>query len=465
MSGATNERGGRRAAPRSTRRRPSPLVVVGVATIAVAMGALALQAEPATAPDAGIREPETAPLHSLDLSCPSGTGPVRVARLGTPAEESQPGEVTVRVGDAKESSVLPVTPEATATVSSSSLVALHGAQSGARGLTAARDVAKPALAAAECSSPAGEQWFVGAGAGGLRSSVLTLSNPDARAAVADLEVYSTEGPITSALVRGISVAGNSVTRLDLAEVVPQREEIAVRVLPRQGRLVPSVRDLAGSGRAARIDWLPSAAAPSEVLQIPAVPGRSERNVLVLVNPGDSAGRAKVTVTGASSESAPVGLREISVPAGAVVSVDLTKRIAALVEAGDTVLTVRGTVPLAGSLRAEVDGDLVHLAAVGNVEQESGQIVPSAQRRLLVLSAAERAGAVTVHFVGGDVWEGRLRPGQSTRVPVPAGASALWVETKVAHFGAIRAAGSRGTAWLPLRPLANDRLVPSVRPAR
>lgn len=458
--------GGRRAAPRTSgRRRPSPLILLGAGTVAVAVAALALQATPATEPPSGDRAPANVALSTLDLACPAGGGAVRVARLGEKADGAEAdGEVRAREGDG-EATPLDLSAGGVGSVESTGSVALRASGVAAVGLSAVRDVARPALAAAECLSPSGEQWFVGAGAGGLRTSVLTLTNPDPRPAVADLEVFSADGPVSSALVRGVSVEGLGSARLDLSEVVPQRGEIAFRVVPRQGRLVPSVRDTVEVGNAERVDWLPAAAAPAEVLQIPAVPGRAETSVLVLLNPGESAGRAQVRVTGAESEAAPVGLDEIAVPAGAVVTVDLTERLSDLVKSGETTLTVRGTVPLAGSLRAEVDDDLVQLAAVTPVAGASGQVVPDAERRLLVLSATDRAAAVTVHFAGAEPWEGRLRPQQSTRVPVPKEATAFWVETSAEHVGAIRAAGARGTAWLPLRVLPAERLVASVRPAR
>ncbi|CAM3371843.1 DUF5719 domain-containing protein [Nocardioides dubius] len=461
--------GGRRAAPRaSRRRRPSPLILLGAGMVGVSVLALALQATPATEPADGDRAPQTVALSTLDLACPAGPGAVRVARLGEPTDAE--GEVSLRVGDAEEPTPLELAAGASASESSDSAVAVRGSGQAAVGLVAAREVTSSDVAAVECLSPSGEQWFVGAGAGGLRTSELTLSNPDPRPAVADLEVFSADGPVSSALVRGVSVEGRGSTRLDLSEVVPERGEIAFRVVPRQGRLVPSVRDTLDAGKAQQRDWLPATAAPAEVLQLPAMPGRADSSVLVLVNPGTDAGRARVTITGAESEAVPVGLSEIAVPAGAVVTVDLTKRIADLVKAGESTVTVRGTVPLAGSLRAEVDGDLVHLAAVAPIagatgRGASGQVVPDAERRLLVLSATERSAPVTVHFVGGEAWEGRLRPEQSTRVPVPKGATALWVETSAEHVGAIRAAGGKGTAWLPLRALPSERLVADVQPAR
>ncbi len=452
--------GGRRVAQRPSRRTSisvSPLLLIGggaaLATVLTLLGV----ADPVPVEDNSGTPPVAAPLETVDLSCPAAAGPVTVAR---PLADAP---ATMQLHLDQTAHPVEVTDQTTVrTPRKPSFLTATGAS--AVGLLAARVAATPQPTAAECTTPSGEWWFGGIGAGGAHTSELTLANPDQEAAIADLEIWSSEGPVSSNEVRGIAVEGGSTRAIELESLVPQRDDLVVRIVVRQGRLSASVVDTVITADGPITEQHSATAAPAERQLLPAVPANATDPVVVIGNPGESAGRAEVRVSGADSESAPLGMETIPVGAGEVVTVPLTAATADLLSSGGSSLVVEGSVPLAVSLRAQVNGDLVLLSAAPAVAGESGAVLPAGPRRQLVLAATEQAGAVTVHFLGGgDPWQGRLKPGTSTTVDVPAGAVAVRVETNVPHVGAARAWGPRGAAWLPLRELVVEQVQPAIQP--
>ncbi|WP_235736741.1 DUF5719 family protein [Nocardioides alcanivorans] len=315
---------------------------------------------------------------------------------------------------------------------------------------------------AECVVPGGEWWFAAAGAGGSHVSTVTLTNPDDSPAIVDLDVWNADGPVSNDAVRGIAVAGGATVTRDLAELVPGRDDVVVRVVVRQGRVGAHVTDEQTASPESSPVWHPSTAAPSTRVVIPAVP--KGKLTLVVGNTGDESARARILVSGARSESVPLDLDAVPVPAGEVVSVELDANTRKLLQSGEASLVVESTAALVGSVRGTVGGrGALTLGAVDAAARRSAVVLPDLPDRTLVLSAVERATAATVHFIGADAWQGRLQPGVSTAVPVPDGASIAWVETDSPHLGAVRGQGPAAINWLPLRELREDRLVPAVRP--
>ncbi len=451
---------GRRVAARPTRRTPlravSPLALIGGGAVLATVLTLLGVADPAPVADETATPPVSTALERAVVICPPAATPVTVARpLG-----DRPAPVEVSSARGTET----VEVDGHASVPARGVVQVSTTGPAALALLAARVGGSPAPSAAECVPAAGEWWFAGVGAGGAHTSTITLVNPDEEAAVADLEIWSTEGPVTSDELRGVAVESGGSRTIELESLVPLREDAVVRVVVRQGRLAASVLDTV-QGADQRLSEHLGATAPPDVRQlVPAVPDKLTDAVVVIGNPGEDTGRAEVRVAGPDSTSAPLGMEAIPVPAGETVTVSLTAATLDLLSSGGTSLVVEGSVPVVASLRGLVNGDPVTLASAPTAVDDSGTVLPVGMRRQLVLSATDVAGAVAVHFVGTDEqWEGRLRPGTSTAVAVPVGAVAARVDTDVSHVGAVRAWGRRGSAWLPVRQLVVDRSQPAVRP--
>ena len=132
-------------------------------------------------------------------------------------------------------------------------------------------------AAGECSAPAGETWFVGIGTSGVHNSELQLTNPDSGPAVADLELYSVDGPMDEVRSRGLTIAGNDSTRIDLSNLAPDRAELAMRVTVSRGRVAASVQDSYSlPGKKPAIDWLGARPPPPRRWWCPGCPAPPTR---------------------------------------------------------------------------------------------------------------------------------------------------------------------------------------------
>lgn len=460
----------------SSRRCMRSALVVGLAAVVVTAGALAFQDTPPSPEDPVVAEPSSVALTSASLVCPAPVpdGPELVVARAPGQEASGgdgSGEVTVRRAGKDQTRPVELSSGSVARVPDApKAMVLSGTGDAAPGLFGARFGPKARPAAGECSAPAGERWFVGVGAGGLHESRLLLANPDRGPAVADLAIWTTTGEQRVVESRGLTVPGRRSSELDLAQLVPERDDLAVQLTVTRGRLGASMQDTyTPSGADASTDWLPRTAEPATDLVIPGLPRQADENTLVLVNPGENEGRVSVEVRGASSQFAPAGLSDIRVPAGRVVSTELTDDLKQAIAKEDASLVLTSTVPVAGSLRTAFNGDLAHLPALEPHEGAAAAAVGPSGKQTLLLTAAGQSGVADLRFLGADdqgaaEQRTRLRSDQTTAVEVPAGTRAVVVDSSIAHLGALRSAVEGGVAVLPLRPLETERLIPDVRPS-
>lgn len=461
MSGTS----GRRVAEREQRSwRPDPMLAVGVVAVLLTGLALFLHAPASDPAEPEPTPPTSRPLVDATLVCPPSMPGSPPLALASGREQGDDGSLEVRIGD--EERDVDLAPSSVTTVPGTGTAVLHARDDLAPGLLGARFGSSRMPAAGECVTPAGERWFVGVGAGGLHQSTLHLVNPDAGPAVADVRIWSTTGPLDEVESRGLTVPGGGSSELDLTELVPEREELALQVRVSRGRIAARVEDSyePAEGDASR-DWLAWARPPAEAQLVPGVPRKADENTLVLVNPGESAGRVTVRVVGKDGEFTPRGLSDIEVPAGSVAVEDLTEVLQGATAGEDVSLRLTSTVPVAATLRSVVEQDLVHLPAVPPVTGPSGALVPKAGKRSVVLTAPTSATRVALRFPGADGKDTRVRlkPGTTTVVPVPAAARAVLVSGSGEYVGTLRRTTPAGASATPLRQLELEELVPAVRP--
>lgn len=459
---------GRRVADSSTKRAGfSPLLAVGLVAVLVSVGALALQ-KPANDPsDVADDAAATRALTRLDLLCPAGVAGGPQLLLGSGASGKGSGEVSVRAADAGKASQVDLAPgDATSVAAPGKPVMVTGTGALAPGLFGARFGGADRPAAGECATPTGERWFVGVGAGGVHHSQLVLANPDTGPAVADVSLWSPTGELIDVSSRGLTIPGQSSSVLDLDELSPNRDELAVRVTVSRGRVAASMSDSYTPRDGQQVDdWLPATAAPAEELVMPGLPRTMTEPTLVLANSGADEGRVSLEIVGKNSTFAPSDVDEIRVPAGQSVTTELPASLVKQLAKEDTALKLTSTVPVVGSLRAVVAGDLVHVPAVQPAAGRSAAAVPGGPDSVVVLAAGPSAGRVKVSFPGSDAKPTavRLLPGTTVSVPVPKGARAAVVRGKREYVGAVRTVNGKGASLLPLRPLLLDQLIPAVRP--
>lgn len=453
---------GRRIAAR-TSGRPRAGTVIAVAAPVVTALALLVQAPADTQVDTATHAPTARALSAADLTCPaSAQGPAVLASAATGPD----GTVDWRAPASEERAAVPLAPGATATVADARTLLVHGSGELAAGLFGARyNNGRPG--ASECAPPGGVRWFVGAGAGAAHLSTLTLANPDAGPAVADVTVWSVDGELEEIESRGLTIPGGGSSSLELEKLAPNADELAVRVVVARGRLTSSMSDVHGEiGGPASTDALTATAAPSRRQLMPALTRKASSRVLTLVNPGRDEARIALSLVGARSTFAPAGVEEIRVPAGRVVVTDLTAALGTALEAEDAALLLESNVPVASSLRATVGGDLVHHPAVPVRAGTTAAVLPPSGGSSVVVTAGEVAAQVTVTWAGaaGQPTVVKLLPGTTQAFEAPAGARFVTVESSTPYAAAVRVAAANGAAVLPLRALLNELLVPAVRPA-
>lgn len=467
---------GRRVA-RRTRRGPDRLAAVALALVVAAGGLLAAaeSVEPATErpPRAG-----AVPVDQVTAVCARVRGPGRAdaVTLSAPVEGGGADGTVVAgpvagpadpVPDAGRGALAgldqpdPADGEGAAalTVSASGGLAVGRA-------TFSVDRVPGAAAVQECLAPRAGWWFTGAAAGLDHTSTLVLANPDPGPAVVDVAVQGPEGPVEAVGTRGITVGPGEVRSIELVEIAPQAEELAVHVEASRGRVTAAVADrfatrpAAEPGRA----WLPAQQRPSRVLRLGPLPRRADRRTLVVANPTDREALAEVEVAGGSGPFVPTDVSQLRVPPGSVVTADLGDVVGR--EAASVVL--RSTVRLTGTVRTSRGGDVAYAPAAPLLGGPAAAPLPDGFGPTLHLTGAGEAAAaraVAYSASGEEV--------AATRLEVAAGTTVSWTPDRGAYLvvtpetgrvsGSVVLAGGAGLAQVPLRPLPTTLRRPVVTP--
>lgn len=475
--------GGGRRAGASTQRSWSPLVLalVGVpGLIAVALGTL----NPASEPAAGPRTPQSAPLVSIDLVCPSPLGPtssISLTQADTAQEYSaqdgggagEPGQVVVRNGSDEVPWLVPIGTVASAAVGDGSGV-VSGSGTSAPGLVASVTQDRP-RAGTVCAPPEADLWFSGLGAGPTHGSVIELINPDEANGVADITIFSEEGILDVPALRGIAVPGDSSTRLSLAEIIPRRGQLGARVSVSRGRLGVSVSDLndeLGAGDVST-EWLPAQSVPATSNLLLGLPDGGQHQ-LVITNPGADEASVSVQVLTPSAPFIPTGVAQLQVPPESVGVLSVSDVVSEAVgaEGPDGLgLLVEASTPVATSLRSLVSGDLSFTGPAETVEQ-GWQLVPSVRvkdRAGLVLWGGPEPTTGTVRVLdstGATLIEREvtLAALAADKVKLPPEAAIVELVSGDGIAAAISVSGKRGSVVVALRQVLTSSLIPDVRPS-
>lgn len=324
--------------------------------------------------------------------------------------------------------------------------------------------------ASTCDAPAPEQWFAGAGAAPEHSSTLLLANPDAGPAVADVTVHGADGELDVPQLRGVTVPGRQALEFDLADLVPSRDELTLRVQVPRGRLGVHVLDTVDDlGRTRPVsDWLPAQATVERTLHLPGLGEQSGDRTLVVSNAGDAEARIQVRLISEQSEFAPDALDELQVAPGATASLDLGGVLRGRTGRGSLGLRLDSTQPVAAGVRTVADGDLSHAVAGMRITERAAILVPSG-KSWLVVAGADATGELvwTALDKRGEELASRsvrVSAGRGWRIELPARTSQVQVSLSDAGVVAAVESISSGLTALPMRPLQTSRLIPNVQPA-
>jgi Family of unknown function (DUF5719) len=484
-----SERGRRSAG--GVKRGWSRVAVATVCTPLVVALALATL-RPAPEPAAGGAAPTATPMAATDLICPTpfGTDPRLLVSQASPADSAGDGQtgngaggkVTVgpvnSVDDSADS--LELTPGGVVTAPRpTSAHVIAGSGSRAAGLTASLVVRKP-LAGIGCGTPQSDQWFTGLGAGPTHSSQLELVNPDTANAVADVTVFGEQGIIDVPDLRGVAVPPRSRTVFKLAEVLPQRGQLGLRVRVSRGRLGAYVSDRSDElGGATSVEWMPAQAEPARRAVLLGLPRGRGQHRLVVTNPGPDVSAVSVRVSTPSADFAPTGLAPVQIPPESVGVIALTDVIQDAVgppKGGKKLdpdqtglgLIVEASEPVGAVLRSLADDDLSFTGSHAAITHGWAPIPKPIERAALMVGGVAEPAKVTVRFVGGQggvVATNELSvPGGATKqIEIPEKTAAIDLQSKTGFSAAVLMTGKSGDVVMSVPPVATDLLVPHTRP--
>lgn len=462
---------GRRAAPRK-RVAVDVTTVTGVAMVALAalllLSSGVLEADPEPAPRAS-----AVTVDRVDAACAAfpggGVGQTGTVAAPLPATEDggslSAGPVGGRLkpqSETRRGVLQTLEVPASPARGSGSALALAASDAAAVGRgTFAVNQADGVLAVQECLPPRSRWWFTGGGAGLDHSSKLVMANLDPGPAVVDVVVHTREGVAVDVGTRGITLGPGETRTVDLLDVAPQADELAVHVEASRGRVVAALADTSGAGR----EWVPAQAEPSRVLRLAPVPAQADRHALVVANPSDRDALVSLRVADESGSFEPTDVPEIRVPAGSVVTADLT----AAVKGQPSAVLLRSPQRITASVRSSLRGDISFAGPVPVLTGPAASILPEGSRATIQVTAGDTASSVSVTAYSADgeqVSTARLElDPTTTRLWTPRGRVAYAVLTprQGRVFGGVALAGDTEASQVPLRPLPVRLARPVVEP--
>ena len=340
---------------------------------------------------------------------------------------------------------------------------LFGARSDARDRT---------LAVASCVTPRAQWWFTGAGAGLDHTSVLLLANVDPGPAVVDLRVLGPDGEVDTVATTGITIAPHTVHRVELADIAPQTDEVAISVHANRGRVAAQVTDgyrrrtTGPSGR----EWLAGTELPSRTLRVAGLPARSRTSTLVVGNPSELEAVVELRIAGRSGTFAPSGLEPVTVPPGAVRTLELEDL---LPRREAVALRLRSRVPVVASVRAVSVLDHAYAVPVSPLVGAAAAVLPAGTDRSVQLTAGAVPAQVSV-----TSWTANGEQVDDEQLSIDPTATRAWSPGRRADYvvvtpgtgpdsgtvhGAVVYEGE-GLATAPLTALPLRVVRPDVRPA-
>ncbi|MEV4740302.1 DUF5719 family protein [Streptomyces sp. NPDC049555] len=198
-----------------------------------------------------------------------------------------------------------------------------------------------------CTPPDTSFWFPGVSTAKGRQDYVHLTNPDASAAVVDLELFGPEGRTGAASGEGVTVPPHATVPVLLSTLTDTpTDQLTLHVAARSGRVGAAVQvadDKLGG------DWLPPSADAAPAAVLPGVPADATSVRLVAFAPGNDDADLSVRLAGPSGSISPAGHEALHVKAGMTTAVELGDVTRG--EAGSLVLTgARGSAPIVAALR-------------------------------------------------------------------------------------------------------------------
>jgi len=426
-------------------------IVPGVAVVVVAGAVVAGPQIPVAEPPVAVASVDAA---RVSLVCPveasegvtqvlaaaSSSQPVRLAVLGEPDGADQQDLATVVTNPAAWTRVA-----ALATDSFGGMTWLTAPETAERGMSGA-----------PCLAPSTEQWFTGVELTANTQASIMLANLDSTDAMADVTIWTADGPAQAAGLGGIKVIAGQTTEVPLNVKLTTVEPVAVRVATSKGRLVAYLRQHLWQGAQPRGgDWIPEGGSPASKLVIPGIPAGTGTRTLVIANAGQDPVIVQAEMLGLEGVSSPPGLEAIAVNGQSVVTVDAAAPLAD--QAGSLRLTSTGAITAGIILSSDGTGaasDPAYLAAAAPLDSDGLWPFPVPATTALTLQLVNAGDAPQTAIVTATTAPGVA--GKQTNVALPAGTTVtvklpktdmrvLHIQTTATDvYGVVLATGQIGT---------------------
>lgn len=327
------------------------------------------------------------------------------------------------------------------------------------------------LATAACVRPASSWWFVGAAGSVGHDATLVLTNASSGVAVVDLVFHGPDGLIEEVTSEQIALDAGAQQKLPLADFVAGVPDVAVEVQVTQGRVAAALSEtVLDASQPVGADFIGAAAAPDRQAVITGLPAGGGRRELTVVNTADMETVVEVEVMGATGAFEPTDFDVLRVPAGAVVTRDVTAITGEKVSG----LRLSAEQPITASVRSTTpDGEDVSFASAGALLTDGAAVpLPVGVEPTVVLSAVNETSAtadVSVFDADGEqIGKQKLRinGGQTStwRVRGNGRPAAVVVTSQQGDqlTGVVRWAGDGGASITPLLPLRTTLTRPALR---
>ena len=323
------------------------------------------------------------------------------------------------------------------------------------------------LAVQECLAPRSRWWFTGGGAALDHQSALVMANLDPGPAVVDVVVSGPDGVAEDLGTRGITLAPGEVREIELVEIAPQSDELAVHVEASRGRVVAGLSDAFATQPAAEpgLEWVPTQPDAARVLRLSPLPRGADGRTLVVSNPSDRDALVDVKVSGESGAFAPTGVEQLQVPAGSVATADLGDAVGKDASA----IHLRSDIPVTATVRSSSGSDVSYAAAAPVLDGPAAAVLDEGSSAEVQLTAGEGGGTAGV-----TAYSARGEKVDATELEVPPTATLAWTPKGKAAYvvvtpgkgelsGGVSIEGGSGLSQVALRPLPVVLTRPAVVP--
>ncbi|GAA3419617.1 DUF5719 family protein [Streptosporangium vulgare] len=123
-------------------------------------------------------------------------------------------------------------------------------------------------------------WLIGPGPAAA-DVTLYLTNADLAPAIAEIMVYTGEGPVFDDTGGVFTLKPGQSRTIKVLDLAPSALVLAIQVRTSSGRVTAAARALMNDGRG--VDWLPVSAAPATRVVVPGIPGGGGKRELLVAS--------------------------------------------------------------------------------------------------------------------------------------------------------------------------------------